>query len=83
MNKQVLTIKSKIKKLNNQLDIIQDMCQHEVVVGEYGADNGNLCRQDDSYWISATCQECGKYLYIDSKKESELYRKYSLSGMIK
>jgi hypothetical protein len=83
MDKQVVAIKKKISKLTEQLLYIQQECSHENVVGEMKGDTGNWCQQDDSYWISADCQDCGKHLHIDSKKERDLYRKYSMSGMVK
>ncbi|MNF00101.1 hypothetical protein D3C80_1988690 [compost metagenome] len=83
MQTKVVKIKQKISKLQLELKEIQDNCAHENVKGVYKANTGNWCQYDDSYWIDATCLDCDKRLHIDSEKERDLYRKYSMSGQIK
>ena len=83
MNKEVVAIKKTITRLIDKLNQIQSECPHNNIIGEYKGDTGNWCQQDDSYCINADCQDCGKHLYIDSKKDMDLYRKYSMSGMVK
>lgn len=83
MKTRVSKLKDKIAILNLEIKNIQDSCQHEVVDGKYKGDTGNWSSSDDSYWIDATCLECGKSLFIDSVNNAELYCKLSMSGMIK
>jgi hypothetical protein len=69
-----------ISELQKQLQNLQEICSHEIVEGEYKANTGNWCSDDDSYWISATCLDCGKRLHADLN--TELYNKLDKSGMI-
>lgn len=83
LKNKVDKIKDKISKLSTQIKEIQDSCPHDAVDGKYKGDSGNWSSSDDSYWIDATCLECGKSLFVDSLRDVDLYRKLSLSGMIK
>lgn len=83
MNKQIIKHRKAIEVLHGKIKAIQDACPHEKVVGQYKANTGNWCPHDDSYWIEADCVECDKRIWADSQKDAELYRKLSLSGMIK
>lgn len=49
-----------IKELYEEIKEIQSICMHEGLVGKYGANTGNYCSQDNSYWVDFTCPECGK-----------------------
>ena len=73
-------LKNRIKDYQERLDRWQSECPHDIVEGQYKASTGNWCPQDDSYWITATCLDCGKHIFADSN--TELYRKLSGSGMI-
>jgi len=49
-----------ISKIYKEIKEIQSTCMHDGLIGEYGANTGNYCRQDDSYWVDFMCPECGK-----------------------
>lgn len=72
---------SKVKEYQERIAKHQEQCKHEVVNGEYRADTGNWCKEDDSYWISAVCLDCQKHIYATS--DTEEYYKLSNSGMIR
>lgn len=72
---------NKIEDYQMRISKHQDNCKHEVVKGEYKADTGNWCKEDDSYWISAVCLDCQKHIYAPSGTDE--YYKLSNSGMIR
>lgn len=82
MNKEITKRLDKIKKLNLEIESLRDQCSHENITGRYKSNTGNWCPSDDSYWIEANCLDCGKRITADSKEDSELYRKLSLSGKV-
>lgn len=49
-----------IEEAYKEIKEIQSVCTHEGLTGKYGANTGNYCRDDDSYWVDFTCPECGK-----------------------
>jgi len=75
-------LQARIKDYQERITALQESCPHEVVEGEYKADTGNYCPQDDSYWISAKCLDCHKDLYARASDDNILYRRLSMSGMI-
>ena len=83
MNKEIEKVDKKIKELYAKKATIQSACEHKNVKGEYNSDTGNWCQQDDSYWISADCLDCGNHIYADSERDKDLYLQLSRSGMIK
>ena len=72
---------SKIKDYQDRINKHQEACKHEIVKGEYGANTGNWCKEDDSYWISAVCLDCHKHIHAESGTEE--YYRLSNTGMIK
>lgn len=64
-------------KIQNQLELIQlardkikeiqHNCVHEGLLGKYGSNTGNYCRQDDSYWVDFMCPNCGKHWTEDQE----------------
>lgn len=70
----------KIEKLERDIATLQSLkchiqnteCGHPRLQGKYEANTGNWDRNDDSYWISFKCPDCGKFWTED---QSEL--KYS------
>lgn len=83
MNKEIEKVDKKINELYAKKIAIQSACEHKNVIGEYKGDTGNWCQQDDSYWISADCLDCGYHIYADSERDKELYFQLSCSGLIK
>jgi hypothetical protein len=73
-------LENRIAEYRKKVQEWQSRCKHDLVEGEYKANTGNWCAQDDSYWITAKCLDCGKQIHADSG--TELYRKLSNSGMI-
>lgn len=49
-----------ISAIRKEIDDIQNACTHEGLLGAYGANTGNYCKQDDSYWVTFLCPECGE-----------------------
>lgn len=73
-------LQQKIASLQEKLNALRESCPHQIVDGEYKANTGNWCPQDDCYWISATCRDCGKHIHADGG--TALYHMLSMSGMI-
>lgn len=72
----------RIQEYKGRIQAQQALCPHTKVVGKYGANTGNWCAQDDAYWITADCIECGQHFYVESKRDPEGYRRLSLTGDI-
>ena len=77
---KVVRIEAMMSTLRKELQIIQENCPHKNKEGEYDSDSGNWCPDDDSYWISARCLDCGKTFHIDSKRDKNDY--YNFDGVI-
>lgn len=41
-------------------------CQHMNLTIKPGADTGNYCKADDSYWIDIKCHDCGRTWHYNS-----------------
>jgi hypothetical protein len=87
MNPKQIT--KEINKLTDQINLrykkiqeLQNSCPHEDVQGEYKANTGNWCKDDDSYWIEAKCWDCGKRWNIDSKDQPDLYRSFKFKRIV-
>lgn len=61
MNKMVSDLKTKILKLSQVIQQIQEDCPHTDVKKVPKSDTGNWCPQDDSYWYECRCPECDKF----------------------
>ena len=75
-------LQGRIKDLQARIETNQALCTHELVEGKYGANTGNWCPDDDCYWIDAVCLDCDKRFHAESKRDGDLYRKLSMSGLI-
>jgi hypothetical protein len=62
--------------LSAQISKLQSKCSHENVKGSTGANTGNLCEQDNKYWLNVTCLDCHKVMWIDFDTDRELYNKF-------
>lgn len=65
VQKQYLTIRNKIDRLNDQLGELQEQCQHPNVEKTYKGNTGNYDPSADSYWIDWLCPDCKKYWMTD------------------
>jgi len=56
-----------IKELYEELNKHQAKCKHLKKTSEHGANTGNYCEMDDSYWVNHTCPTCLKRwtVYVD------------------
>lgn len=63
-----LEILSKIRKLSEELTILQSECHHLNVVKKYRSDTGNYSKSDDSYWAEFNCPDCGKHWTEEGSK---------------
>lgn len=61
LNEEVNKCQRKIVKWRQKLTAIQDACTHKGAVKVAGANTGNWCKQDDSYWYDFDCPVCGKH----------------------
>jgi len=69
---KVKRVNAKLDKLNAELKHIQDVeCQHPdaTLLRKAGANTGNWCAGDDSYWYDFHCQVCGKQWNTDQTWE--------------
>ncbi len=67
-----------IKRAYDYKASLKESCTHPNATGEHGSNTGNWCSQDDSYWISCSCPDCGKRWRIDSDKDPEGYRLFKM-----
>lgn len=63
----------KIQKAQSKIRELQQACTHNGLRGKYGANTGNWCSGDDSYWIDFECPECGKR-WREDKDEQQYFR---------
>jgi hypothetical protein len=77
MKPEVEKIYKDIAELKSKLYKIQNECSHSNYKSEYGADTGNWDSNDDCYWLTVDCLDCGQHMHFDSKEDSENYYKYS------
>lgn len=69
-------LRKEIAQKYQEIKNLQQICGHDKVIGEYKSNTGNWCPGDDSYWIDAVCEDCGKRWSIDSKEDDHLYRTF-------
>jgi hypothetical protein len=60
LNKEINNHNRKIEQLQQKIKDAQEVCQHEGVKKTPGANTGNWCKDDDSYWYTFDCPVCGK-----------------------
>jgi hypothetical protein len=77
-----MAIKEEIAELTNEINQkyariqqLQESCPHTDCTGAYGANTGNYDPSADSYWINATCDECGKrFHYYSTEPEYRTFK---------
>lgn len=57
-NKRI-RLTDKIRQLYYDLEDLKKNCGHKNAVYTDGADTGNWCKSDDSYWTDMQCPDCG------------------------
>ena len=62
---EVQKLRLKINTLIAKVVAIQDACEHPNVIKKAGANTGNYCKEDDSYWYDCHCPDCQKYWQED------------------
>lgn len=70
INAKVLKQREKIKKALAKISSIQEECTHIGVHIKYGANTGNWCPSDNSYWIDWVCPHCEKRWTTDQNSEA-------------
>lgn len=66
-----------ILRLERENELLQGMCHHENKIGRYGSDTGNWDKNDDDYWISCTCKDCGKTYNIYHSEDPIGYKNFT------
>lgn len=59
INRQRESITRKLKKLNSNLNDLQQKCAHPRATKKGNSDTGNWCKSDDCYWYDFSCPDCG------------------------
>lgn len=84
MDKTIARLEKKIHKLEGQIRdceeairLLQEVCTHENIVGEYFSDTGNWDKMNDDYWIDATCTDCNMKFHASLKQDKWLYEELS------
>ena len=75
---KLIKLYGKERMILDEIEALRASCPHVNLEGEYRGNSGNWCAQDDSYWINAKCNDCGKTWMIDSVGDKEEY--YNFSG---
>ena len=60
-------LKEQIRQAEEKIEDIQAECQHIDHLYKPGADTGNWCKQDDSYWMNVRCLDCGKRIHFSDQ----------------
>jgi hypothetical protein len=53
-------IKRRIKKAEQELADLQEICKHTVAIKRHGSNTGNYDPHADCYWTDFHCPECDK-----------------------
>lgn len=64
----------KQKKIDEEIEQLQNSCPHENVNIKPESDTGNWDRSDDSYSVVVECDDCGMYKFYDSDCHPEMYK---------
>lgn len=62
---EVDKITKKLKKWEQRLKDARAACTHPNATKTHHANTGNWCPQDDSYWTTFNCPDCGKIWNMD------------------
>lgn len=73
-------IRTKQVKAELELEQLQAECEHPNRLVKYGANTGNWCASDDSYWIDIFCPDCEKMWTVDQDFIGNRYGKYERVG---
>lgn len=76
-NKKILRLQKKIGELYLKIAEEREKCEHKNLTIKYGADTGNWCRSDDTYWLDVKCDDCGQTFHYTSDKPE--YREIGLA----
>lgn len=74
---KLVKLYGKERMIRDEIEALRDECPHVNLEGKYKGNTGNWCPQDDSYWIDAYCNDCGKRWMIDSEEDFDEYRSFS------
>ena len=69
----MLPYRNKQGKLQAKIKELQKQCTHQYAYKEVGADTGNYCKQDDSYWYHIDCFDCG---YVKRYLDQQCWNNY-------
>lgn len=84
IKEKVERILTMAERLNSELKKLREECLHPNKTGKYGSCEGNWCKSDDDYWISAHCPDCKKDWTIFFSDSPHEYSEFAHSGrMIK
>lgn len=64
---------AKQKKVEEEIEQLQNSCPHENVSIRLESDTGNWASVDDAYSVDVKCSDCGMYRYYDSERHPEMY----------
>lgn len=68
--KEVKSVRLRImrerRKLSAEERKLQAACTHPAASRRYRSDTGNVCLEDDYYWLEIDCPDCGFFEIIDS-----------------
>ena len=68
LDKVMLPYRNEQGKLQIKIKELQEKCTHQYATKVAGANTGNYCRQDDSYWYNINCPDCGySKMYLDQQ----------------
>lgn len=63
---KMIELQAIIKEAQSQLDTVRRACPHESGEYLYEGNTGNWCPDDDCYWRTNQCHDCGKRWTEDS-----------------
>lgn len=64
----MLPYRNEQEKLQIKIKELQEKCTHQYATKVAGANTGNYCSQDDSYWYHINCPDCGySKMYLDQQ----------------
>lgn len=61
IHKRVSLINKTMKKYQDELVKLQDLCAHESATIKYRGSTGNYDPSDNCYWTEHKCPTCGKF----------------------
>lgn len=81
IRKLIEWLQQRKRAIDAQINKLMALCPHELVTGRYCREHNNYYN-DNSYWIEAKCEDCGRNIDAFAISDRELYSRLAKSKLI-